>query len=287
MNEERMETARLIVGKKADILEDWMRAQRAGAILREELMSAEEFRRQSEELLDALAKAVSTGNYEDINTPEFEPLKDLLAEISTSWARQGFSPKEIATYILRLKGPLARILQSEYRTQPELLTREIIKADKLIDAIGIVIFETFIRGREETIRRQQEEILELSTPVIQIWKGALVVPLIDIMDSARTQVVTKNLLEEIVRTNAQVVILDISGVPTVDTLTAQHLLKTVAASRLMGSQCIVSGIRPGIAETIVNLGIDLSDVKTSANLSGALKDALRMLNLDVVERKGL
>lgn len=275
----------LLSEKKDEILDAWMKEQLESETLREDLISVEDLRKQSEEFLEELIEATRSGNIRDISAPEYKALNEMLIEISDSRAKQGFSPRETVFHIFSLKDTLGRFLREKYGDDAEVLNRETRAVNKLIDSLGLVIFESFVQRREDLIRRQQEELLELSTPVIQIWHGALVVPLIGTLDSARTQVVMKNLLQAIVKITARVVILDISGVPTVDTLTAQHLLKTVAAARLLGSRCIVSGIRPGIAETIVNLGIDLSEVKTSANLSGALKEALDLLDLDVVERR--
>ena len=275
----------LLSDKKNEILEAWMKEQLTSETLREDLISVEDLQKQSDEFLEELINATRSGNLRDTSAPEYKALNEMLIEVSGNRAKQGFSLRETAFYIFSLKTALGRFLREIFRDDAEALNREIRTVNRLIDSLGIAIFESFVQGRENLIRRQQEELLELSTPVIQIWEGALVVPLIGTLDSARTQVIMKNLLQAIVKMTARVVILDISGVPIVDTLTAQHLLKTVAAAKLMGSRCIVCGIRPGIAETIVNLGIDLSEVKTSANLSGALKEALEFLNLDVIERR--
>jgi len=285
MEEKAHATSKLIAEKKMEILDAWMKEQRASDTFREDLMSIEDLQRQSEAFLKELIEATRSGNLRDISTPEYKALNEMLVDISDRRAKQGFSPRETALYVFSLKDTLSRFLREKYRDDQEVLNQETRAVTKILDSLGLVAFESFVQRREDLIRRQQEELLELSTPVIQIWEGALVVPLIGTLDSNRTQVVMKNLLQAIVKTTARVVILDISGVPTVDTLTAQHLLKTVSAAKLMGSRCIVCGIRPGIAETMVNLGIDLSEVKTRANLSGALKEALELLDLDVVELK--
>jgi rsbT co-antagonist protein RsbR len=156
-----------------------------------------------------------------------------------------------------------------------------MKVSKIIDEFSIVTFETFIRGREEVILRQTDEITEISTPVIRVWDGILALPIIGTLDSARTQVVMENLLQEIVNTSSSIAILDISGVPAVDSLVAQHLIKTVNATRLMGAECIISGIRPEIAQTIVHMGIDLSSIITKATLASALKQSFSMLQMEV------
>lgn len=146
--------------------------------------------------------------------------------------------------------------------------------------------EVFQKSREETIQRQQQEMLELSTPVVKLWDGILALPLIGTLDSARTQIVMESLLAKIVETGCEVAILDITGVLTVDTLVAQHLLKTVAAARLMGADCIISGIRPQIAQTIVHLGVDLSTVVTKATMAEAFQVALRRQGTTLVRSAG-
>jgi rsbT co-antagonist protein RsbR len=176
---------------------------------------------------------------------------------------------------------LLTVLQQEYKDDPKLLYSESLKVNKIIDSLGIVTFEAYIKGREEVILRQTNEITEISTPVIRVWDGVLALPIIGTLDSARTQVVMENLLQEIVSSGSTIAILDISGVPAVDSLVAQHLIKTVSATRLMGAECIISGIRPEIAQTIVHLGIDLSQIVTKTSLASALKYAFSLLKLEV------
>lgn len=192
----------------------------------------------------------------------------------------GYSPSETATFVFSFKQPLFNVLR-EVCSGEELATRT-WDASTVIDRLGLLTVESHQRTREDVIRRQQEELLELSTPVIKLWHGAVAVPLIGTLDSARTQVVMENLLERIIATDAQIAIIDITGVPTVDTLVAQHLLRTVAAARLMGADCIISGIRPQIAQTIVHLGLDLSEVTTKATLADAFEVALARLGHTVV-----
>jgi rsbT co-antagonist protein RsbR len=232
-------------------------------------------------LLDGFVKAIGRGKVDSINTPEFEPVTDILSDISITRARQGFSPRETGTYILSLKAALSQVLEKEYAEDARLLYQTMLALHKLLDSLSIVTFETFIKGREEVIVRQTDEISEISTPVIRVWDGILALPIIGTLDSMRTQMVMENLLQEIVNTESSIAILDISGVPAVDTLVAQHLIKTVSATRLMGAECIISGIRPEIAQTIVHLGIDLSGVKTKASLASALRLAFGMLNIEV------
>ncbi len=249
--------------------------------LREDLLSNEELRTQSQELLDGLLKAVGSGKTSSVNAPEFEPVTDILSDIAITRARQGFSPRETGTFILSLKAAFNQLLEKEYAEDPRLLYQTVLGLHKLLDSLSIITFETFIKGREEVIVRQTDEIGEISTPVIRVWEGVLALPIIGTLDSMRTQLVMENLLQEIVNTESSIAILDISGVPAVDTLVAQHLIKTVSATRLMGADCIISGIRPEIAQTIVHLGIDLSGVKTKATLASALRLAFGMLGIEV------
>jgi rsbT co-antagonist protein RsbR len=219
-----------------------------------------------------------------VDGSSFAPLRDILAELSRTRALQGFSPTETATFILSLKQPLFTRLRIVYAAEPERLASETLTVSELIDALGLFMMETYQRAREEVIIRQQTEISELSTPVVKLWQGILALPLIGTLDSSRTQVVMENLLDSIVRYEADIAIIDITGVPTVDTLVAQHLLKTVAAARLMGADCIISGIRPQIAQTMVHLGVELN-VVSKANLSDAFALALRRLGKTVVNQR--
>lgn len=274
-------TAKLLQDKRGEILEAWMEAQLANDTLREDIMNKEELRNQSEEFLEAFLMASNSGNMDDINAPEYESINKMLSEISEDRARQGFSPSETATYVFSLKDSLLKFLQANFSDQPDKLNSEVTVVNKLLDKLSMVTFETYSKGREEVISRQQEDMLELSSPVLKAWDGILTLPLIGTLDSARTQVIMENLLTKIVETGAQVAILDISGVPAVDTLVAQHLIKTISAARLMGAECIISGIRPEIAQTIVHLGVDLSTVTTKATKAEALKLAFDMLGLEV------
>ncbi len=275
----------MFLRKKKQIIDLWMKNQMADAALREDLMSNEDIRAQSEELLDALLRKLTDEGLKDIDTIDFGEVFEILGGISITRARQGFSSRETGLYIYSLKDTLMSILQQELKDDPIQLYEVSMKIGRLIDTFGIVTFETFIKGREEVILRQTDEITEISTPVIRIWDGILALPIIGTLDSARTQTVMENLLGEIVNTGSSIAILDISGVPAVDSLVAQHLIKTVSATRLMGAECIISGIRPEIAQTIVHLGIDLSNIITKSTLENALKHAFSILELEV-RKKG-
>jgi rsbT co-antagonist protein RsbR len=245
---------------------------------------ASELQIQCGSIVRSLAQACKDGDVTNIDMPSFAPLRDILADISSSRAFAGFSPSETATFILSLKQPLALHLRTVMIAEPERLASEVLTISELIDALALFMMETFQRTREEVIIRQQSEISELSTPVVKLWQGILALPLIGTLDSRRTQVVMENLLESIVRYEADIAIIDITGVPTVDTLVAQHLFKTVAAARLMGADCIISGIRPQIAQTMVHLGVELN-VVSKASLSDAFALALRRLGKMVVTQR--
>jgi rsbT co-antagonist protein RsbR len=272
---------KLLSKKRKQILEDWMTNQLADSGLREDLISNDELREQSTELLDTFLKSLSENGLENNQSADLEPVYEILSGISISRARQGFSPRETGAYVFSLKEALYQSLTTELKDKPQDLVQASYKINKLLDNLGIVTFETFIKGREEVILRQTDEIAEISTPVIRVWDGILALPIIGTLDSARTQVVMESLLNEIVESGSTIAILDISGVPAVDSLVAQHLIKTVAATRLMGAECIISGIRPEIAQTVVHLGIDLSNIVTKSTLASALKYAFNLLRLEV------
>lgn len=216
-----------------------------------------------------MRQATQGNGLADIDGPQWGEVRDLLNEVSRSRSVQGFTPSETATFVLSLKKPLFDLLRREFDRDPEGLAREIWLATELLDRLGLYTTEIYQRTREDVIRRQQQEMMELSTPVVKLWEGVLALPLIGTLDSERTQIVMESLLQRIVDTGAEVAILDITGVPTVDTLVAQHLIKTVTAARLMGADCIISGIRPQIAQTIVHLGVDLGTIVTKSTLADA------------------
>lgn len=270
----------MLAKKKKQILETWMKFQLEDASLREDLISNEELRTQSDELLSSFLKAIASGNL-DAESSAYSSIKEILSEISFSRAKQGFSPRETGMYVLSLKKALVTSMQEEYSGDFKGLYEQTIKINDLIDSLSVVTFESFIKRREEVILNQVDEIAEMSTPVIRVWEGVVALPIIGTLDSARTQVVMENLLTEIVNTGSNIAILDISGVPAVDSLVAQHLIKTVSATRLMGAECIISGIRAEIAQTIVHLGIDLTGIKTKSTLASALHLAFSMLNIEV------
>jgi rsbT co-antagonist protein RsbR len=264
-----------LLKKRNEILQEWLQLQLSAENLRTDLISEAELRNDSNRFLNALTDAVQSGNVSDISTPEYKPVLEMLADFSRSRGLQGFTPSETATFVFSFKQPLISALRKSVEDNPAELVETMWSADLLIDKLGLHTTEVYQRSREEVIRRQQEEMLELSTPVVQLWEGIVALPLIGTLDSARTSVVMETLLQTIVETRSELAIIDITGVPTVDTLVAQHLLKTVAAARLMGADCIISGIRPQIAQTMVHLQIDLSAVTTKATMAEALRFALK------------
>ncbi|MCU1286272.1 MAG: anti-sigma-factor antagonist [Acidobacteriales bacterium] len=268
---------------QADIITDWIKEMSA-ANRRKDLMSESELKLQTNELLHAITDASKNGNSSDINAPHWAPVREMITSISSSRAKQGFTPTETASFVFSLKQPISNRIRKEFGKDPDALFEELSASNFLIDNLGLYSADAYVKTREQIIVRQQEEMLELSTPVVKLWDGILALPLIGTLDSARTQVVMESLLRTIVETNSQIAIIDITGVPTVDTKVAQHLLKTVTAARLMGAECIISGIRPQIAQTIVHLGINLTDIITKSKMSDAFALALQRTGKTVVKR---
>jgi rsbT co-antagonist protein RsbR len=272
-----------LLSTKDDLLENWSKAQHENGTGRDDLIPKEEQQKQNRELLEVFLHAVGKTASTDLDQTEFDGVRSYLSEISKNRAKQGFSPSETARYAIGLKTSVLGQVQKKYEGDAPKLLRENLHFNELLDNLAIYVFEQFALGREQTIRRQQEEIMEISTPVTRLWDGVLALPLIGTLDSNRTQGIMESLLHEISSTGYKIAILDISGVLTVDTLVTQHLLKTVAAARLMGAECIISGIRPQTAQTMVHLGVDLSNVRTKSTLADALKLAFSLLKLSVVK----
>ena len=271
----------LLSKHEAALLADWTARQLQAKSFRADLISEQDLREESRRFLALVRQAANAGTA-DIHTAAWQPVREFLSGVSVSRARLGFSPTETATFVFSLKQPVFNLLRQEIGKDAATLADELWGATMLLDALGLYTTEIYQKGREELIRRQQQDMLELSTPVVTLWEGVLALPLIGTLDSARTQVVMESLLGRIVETGASIAIIDITGVPTVDTLVAQHLLKTVAAARLMGADCIISGIRPQIAQTIVHLGVELGNVTTKATLADAFMIALQRTNFAIV-----
>jgi rsbT co-antagonist protein RsbR len=277
--------AKLIGDNEKEILPAWIELQKKAGTLQTGRIGESELLTQSRDFLhhvrDGLAKGGPDGSH-----PAYKPARDLLADISRSRAQQGFSPNETATFVFSLKQPLFNAMNRDKNLSPADVAKTTWAATLILDELGLYTFEMYQKSREDVIMRQQREITELSTPVVKLWDKVLAIPIIGTLDSERTQVVMENLLQHIVDDGAEIAIIDITGVPTVDTLTAQHLLKTVSAARLMGADCIISGIRPQIAQTIVHLGVDLN-VVSKATLADAFAVALRRTGRTVVKAKAV
>lgn len=270
----------LIEKNEEALVSEWV-AEQITASKQRGLMSEAELKQQCFDFLRALREALRAGDTASMDGPAWDPLKQLLEGVCKSRAMQGFGPGEVAMFVLSFKRPFFRKVQNEFGKDAATFAQEIWSATELIDRLGLFTTEVYQRIREGVIARQQAEMLELSTPVVKLWDGILALPLIGTLDSARTQVVMETLLRNIVETGSAIAIIDITGVPTVDTLVAQHLLKTVTAARLMGADCIISGIRPQIAQTIVHLGVELGDVITKASLADAFLLALKRSGMEV------
>jgi rsbT co-antagonist protein RsbR len=270
--------------REQEIAQAWLERQAAGT-RRMSPAEQHEANRQSREFLSAIKGAVQRDGTENISGPSWAPVREFLTTFSSNRAKGGFTPTETASFIFSLKQPLFEALRKEHGQNAEALAAETWRATELLDSLGLLTTEAFQKSREDMISRQQAELLELSTPVVQLWDGVLALPLIGTLDSSRTQVVMQNLLDAIVKTRSDFAIIDITGVPVVDTLVAQHLLKTVAAARLMGAECLISGIRPQIAQTIIHLGVDLAGVVTKATLADAFAIALRRVGYTMVREQ--
>ena len=266
--------AEIISRNEEKIRAEWIRDM-SNAVQRTDLISKDELDEQCRALLSAIINGIRTSDPTEVYGAGWTEARDLLQDISASRARLGFSPVEVATFVLSLKRLLFAAIREDLNADQNQMFETIWAATELLDRLALLTTEAYMTAKEEQILRQQEEILELSTPVVKLWDGILALPIIGTLDSARTQVVMENLLQTVVATNSKYAIIDITGVPTVDTLVAQHLLKTITAARLMGAECIISGVRPQIAQTIVHLGINLEDVVTKAKLSDAFALALQ------------
>ena len=276
--------AEVLAAREAEIIAQWLELQ-AKTVKRQSAAEVQDVARRSREFSKILQSAALTEDLNDVGGKGWDEMRELLTDLSSSRAKSGYTPTETASFIFSFKEPLFRALLADVR-DPMVLVGAMMHASELLDKLGLLTMEAFQRTREDVISRQQQEMLELSTPVVRLWENILALPLIGTLDSARTQVVMQNLLEAIVVTRSDYAIIDITGVPVVDTLVAQHLLKTVAAARLMGADCMISGIRPQIAQTIIHLGVDLSEVTTKATLSDSFAVALRRGGFQLVKHTG-
>ncbi|HYE31346.1 MAG TPA: STAS domain-containing protein [Methylomirabilota bacterium] len=280
-NEARL-IGEVIDRNKPRLIDEWV-AELTAYIRPQRGLSDNDLREQCAEFLQLLREAMGRGDLRNPSGAGWESVEDFVANLSRTRSQQGFSPTETAVFVFGLKKPLFRMLMEHGNTSPN-LNHQIVLTSEFLDKLGLMTTECYQKAREEVISRQQQEMLELSTPVVKLWHGILALPLIGTLDSERTQIVMEQLLQRIVETGSDVAIIDITGVPTVDTLVAQHLLKTVTAARLMGADCIISGIRPQIAQTIVHLGVALGDVTTKSSLADAFAIALARRNYVISKR---
>lgn len=266
----------IIKKNESELLTSWEQEQRS--LIRSDLIKTSELKEQSREFMRLFTQVLSKNSSKDINSSDWVQIRDLLTSISETRGVQGFSPSETALFVFSLKKPLLAKLREEKSHEAEAW-----EVSETMDKLGLFTTEVYQKAREEVINRQQQDMLELSTPVVELAPGIIALPMIGTLDSHRTQIVMETLLQRIVETSAEVAIIDITGVPTVDTLVAQHLLKTVTAAKLMGAECIISGIRPQIAATIVHLGVDLGNVITKASLANAFQLALKKTGFSIIK----
>ncbi len=277
--------AEIIVDRQEEILTDWMQLiTKLGGTRTLELMSEDQLVVQAKGLLTTLTTAFNAEQYVTIDTPDFADAVALLQDISASRAEQGFTASETAVFVFSLKDALLKYMQEEISEDPVILNAEIQKMNKIIDNLGLLTFETYAKTREEVILQQSRSLMELSTPVIRLWDQIIMLPIVGVIDTLRATQLMESLLEAIVSTESRVAILDVTGIPIIDTKVAQHLIKTVAAAKMLGAEVIITGISSDAAQTMTKLEIDISNVKTRGSLRIGLNEAFNMVGVTVIKK---
>lgn len=277
----------VLEGRRDELIGLWIKERLESGEFRDELISRRELQQQSRQIVEMLARTIRESGGRDFADAAFDELRSFVGEISRTRAVKGYTPTETATYVLSLRDVVAPLLAEEIEGQPDMLMRETLYFVKLIGNMNLVMIENYLRSREEVIHQQRADMMELSTPVIKVWDKILTLPIIGTLDSRRAQMMMEALLQRIVETGSTIAILDITGVRTMDTLVANHLIKTVTAARLMGARCILTGVSPAIAQTMVQLGIDLTQITTRSQMADGIRLALEMSGRAIVSARSL
>jgi len=280
-----LSSAKLLVQREQEVLQAWMEAQLASITLRPDLLSETALRQESRDFLDVFARAIVSKDMQDLNAPAFEPLLQMLGNLSRSRAVLDFSPSETATFIFSLKDTILAFLQADLADQPAALNREVGVINQLLDKLGLYTFETFAQSREEIVNAQTQTILELSSPVLRLWDEVVLMPLVGIVDTERAQLMLDALLNAIAEIEAQVAIIDVTGVPVIDTQVAGHLLTAAQGAHMLGAETIITGVSVEVAKTLTKLHVRLQEVVTRSSLRAGLRYAFKLLGVQIVREE--